>query len=63
MDSKRLKDVILELLNAAVFVIDKSLEHLAQSRGVQVTSLFVLGLRHVRILLTNRYFQNLNTYR
>jgi hypothetical protein len=27
----------------------------------QVTSLFVLGLRHVRILLTNRYFQNLNT--
>jgi hypothetical protein len=26
-------------------------------------SLFALGLRHVRILLTNRYFQNLNTYR
>jgi hypothetical protein len=40
-----------------------SLEHLGTVPGVQVTSLFVLGLRHVRILLTNRYFQNLNTYR
>jgi hypothetical protein len=54
---------IFNQLNAAVFAIDKSLEHLAQCRGVQVTSLFVLGLRHVRILLTNRYFQNLNTHR
>jgi hypothetical protein len=34
-----------------------SLEHLGTVPGVQVTSLFVLGLRHVRILLTNRYFQ------
>ena len=40
-----------------------SLEHLGTVPGVQVISLFVLGLRHVRILLTNRYFQNLNTYR
>jgi hypothetical protein len=31
--------------------------------GVQVTSLFVLGQRHVWILLTNRYFQNWNTFR
>ena len=54
---------IFSQLNAAVFAIDKSLEHLAHCRGVQVTSLFVLGLRHVRILLTNRYFQNLNTHR
>jgi hypothetical protein len=35
-----------------------SLEHLGTVPGVQVMSLFVLGLRHVQILLTNRYWVN-----
>jgi hypothetical protein len=57
--------IYLYILNAAVFVIDKSLEHLDTVPGVQ--ALFVLGLRHASSLNTtisvgNYYLHYLNIF-
>jgi hypothetical protein len=52
---------IFSQLNAAVFVIDKSLEHLTQCRGVQVTSLKLPSL-WIELILWIKYVGTFQLY-